>query len=322
MRSMAVSKKPRRNCTWIDDLQAISDCEVELDVLLAPMTTFRIGGPAEALVSPLTPEAAAAVWRVADGHGTRLTIVGGGTNVLISDFGLPGIVLDLSKGFGFLREHSREDGSAMWEIGAGCGTGKVVRLGVTRGLLGPEVLAGVPGSMGGAIIMNAGGHEGEIELMVARVQVVVDGELRWLAREEVGFSYRSTRFPARSIVLGGEFELRPGDSAQLRAQVKASQKRRRATQPLDLPNAGSIFKNPEGDFAGRLIEAAGCKGWQEGAARVSDKHANFIVNGGGATAGDVALLAKRVRDRVLEHSGVTLQLEVKFMGRFDEEGRP
>jgi UDP-N-acetylmuramate dehydrogenase len=316
---VAETPTSERKPGWREALGDIADLIVEEDVLLAPMTTFRIGGPAEVLVQPQTAIAAADLWRLADAHGVPVTILGGGTNVLISDHGLPGIVVDLSGGFSYLHEHPRTDGTSIWEVGAGCGTSKVVRRALVRGLRGPEVLAGVPGSIGGALIMNAGGHEGEIKSIVRRVLIVDQGELRWLSRDEVGFTYRASKFPPRSVVLGAELELTPGDAAALKSFVKTSQVRRKSTQPLDLPNAGSIFKNPEGQFAGKLIQEAGCKGWKEGGAEVSKKHANFIVNRGGATAHEVALLAKRVRARVLEHAGVTLQLEVRFLGQFAPE---
>jgi UDP-N-acetylmuramate dehydrogenase len=308
--------------SWRDTLADVADLEVEADVLLAPLTTFRIGGPAEVVARPLTAKAAADVWGVADGFGVPLTILGGGTNVLISDRGIRGLVVDLSAGFSYLHEHPHADGTSVWEVGAGCGTGKVVRRGIVRGLRGPEVLAGVPGSIGGALVMNAGGHEGEIQSMVRRVLAVVGGEVTWLSRQECGFAYRKSAFPPRSIILGAEFELAPGDAAALRSFVKKSQSRRKATQPLELPNAGSIFKNPPGDFAGRLIEAAGCKGWREGGAEVSPKHANFIVNTGAATAHDVAALARRVREAVRAQHGVTLELEVKLLGEFAPEVLP
>lgn len=290
------------------------------DAPLAKLTSMEVGGPADALVRPRSEESVAAVWEVAKQYSVPLLVLGGGTNVIVSDSGIRGIVLELSKGFNYLREHPNSDGSALWEIGAGCGTGRVVRLAAQRGLAGAEVLSGVPGSMGGALIMNAGGHEGEIKSMVHRVRALVEGEGVWLSREQAQFSYRQSNFPKSAILLGGEFVLQPGDKASLEAQVKKSQTRRRQTQPLTFPNAGSIFKNPPGDFAGRLIEAAGCKGWREGGAEVSELHANFIINRDNATASDIWRLAKRVQDRVKAHAGVALQLEVKPLGDFSACG--
>ncbi len=309
--------------SWRDAIAQLDGVRVRFDTPLASFTSFGIGGPADALAEPQNAEAAAAVWRFAQAHGLALTVLGGGTNVLVADGGLRGVVVHLSRGFDYLREQARADGSALWEVGAGCGTGKLVRRALQRGLKGPEVLAGVPGSMGGALIMNAGGREGELKQIVVRVQVVDQGEVRWLPAAEARFAYRKSEFPPRAIVLAAELALAPGDAIALRAQVKAAQARRRATQPLELPNAGSIFKNPPGAFAGVLIEQAGCKRWRQGGAEVSPRHANFIVNARDATAEDVLRLSRRVRDRVREHAHVELELEVKLLGDFSaiKEGR-
>lgn len=299
---------------WSVAIAAIAGLEVRRDVPLSPKTSFRIGGPAEVLVTPRTAEAVAQTWSFARDAGLPLAVLGGGTNVLVADAGIPGIVMALGKSFATLREMPRDGGGAVWEVGAACKTGTVVRLGVERGLAGTEVLAGIPGSIGGALIMNAGGQEGELSSIVTRVELVDQGRVGWLRAQEAGFGYRRSAFPPGSILLGAELELVPGDAEALRREVKAAQARRRATQPLRLHNAGSIFKNPPGDAAGRLIEAAGCKGWREGAAEVSGVHANFIVNLGGATAGDVMTLVRRVRGRVEEHAGVRLELEVRLLG--------
>jgi UDP-N-acetylmuramate dehydrogenase len=302
-------------------LAAIPGLEVRRDVPLSPKTSFRIGGPAEVLVTPRTAEAVAQTWSFARDAGLPLTVLGGGTNVLVADAGIAGIVMVLGKSFANLREMPRADGGAVWEVGAACKTGTVVRRGVERGLAGTEVLAGIPGTIGGALIMNAGGRQGELSSIVTRVELVDQGRVRWLLSEEAGFGYRRSAFPPNSILLGAELELVPGDVEALRRDVKAAQARRRATQPLGLHNAGSIFKNPPGDAAGRLVEAAGCKGWREGAAEVSAAHANFIVNLGGATAGDVMTLVRRVRGRVEERAGVRLELEVRLLGEHPgEEG--
>ncbi len=300
-------------------LEALEGVDVRYNVPLAKRVSMKVGGPAEILVAPMTLEGAASVWRVVQESGAPVTVLGGGTNVVIADAGIAGVVLDLEPGFGYLREHTLPDGSFRWEVGAGVGTGRVVNLALNRGLQGPEVLAGVPGTMGGALIMNAGGHEGEICSVVERVLVVDEGESRWLSREEAGFSYRASAFPRGAFILGCELLLHKGDQAALKGQVKEAQRRRRVTQPLQFPNAGSIFKNPPGDYAGRLIEKADCKGLQEGMAQVSELHANFIINLGGASASDILRLARSVQARVLERTQVELEFEVKFLGQWGEE---
>lgn len=303
---------------WSTGLAVIAGLEAHRDVPLWPRTSFRIGGPAEVLVVPATAQAVAETWAFARDAGQPLTVLGGGTNVLVADAGVAGIVMELGKPFTSVREIPRDDGSAIWQVGAGCPTGAVIRRALERGLAGTEVLAGVPGTIGGALIMNAGGREGELSSIVTRVQLVDEGRVHWLAASQAGFGYRSSGFPPGSILLGAELELLPGDAELLRRAVKAAQTRRRATQPLKKRNAGSIFKNPPGEAAGRLVDAAGCKGWRQGAAEVSRVHANFIVNSGGATASDVVRLIRRVQNRVEEHSGVRLELEVRLLGDHPE----
>jgi len=300
-------------------LMELEDVQVTIDGPLAKRVSMKVGGPAETLVAPLTPEAAAKVWGIATNSSLPVTVLGGGTNVVISDKGIPGIVIDLEPGFNYLREHPAEDGSSMWEVGAGAGTGKIVNRALTRGLKGPEVLAGVPGTMGGALIMNAGGHEGEIKSVVNRVLIVHEGEVKWLSNEEAGFEYRASNFPKGCYILGCELGLTPGNKAALKAQVKEHQRRRRETQPLQFPNSGSIFKNPPGDHAGRLIEEAGCKGMQLGQAQVSELHANFIINLGGASASDIIQLARQIQRKVFQNAKVKLEFEVKLLGEFPPE---
>jgi len=304
---------------WIAGLHEIPDLDVREDVLLAPMGSFRIGGPADVLVSPSSPEAVACLQRFVLREALPLTVLGGGTNVLIGDLGIRGVVVDLSGGFNFLDEEELDDKTVCWHVGSGCGTGRIVRRSVTKGLVGAHVLAGVPGSMGGALIMNAGGHEGEIGDVVHRVQIAHAGTLRWLNQEECGFSYRNSMFARDAIVLSAELHLKKSVNDALRETVSHAQKRRKSTQPLQKPNAGSIFKNPEGAYAGQLIEEAGCKGWREGQAQVSPLHANFIVNLGGATAAQVLTLVERVRNEVASKHGVTLKMEVKLLGDFGPE---
>mgnify|MGYP001619479246 CR=1 FL=1 len=307
---------------WLPDLARIAGLRVQPAAPLASRTSLRIGGPAEVLCTVERLDALVALWNVVERHALALTIVGGGTNLLVSDDGIDGVVLELGGDFDRIEEHTGTDPS-LWYVGAACATGKLVRRALQRGLAGVEVLAGVPGTVGGALIMNAGGHSGAIAGAVHRVHVLVEGRDRWLSVDEAGFGYRTSSFPRRALLLGAELRLRvAADIEAVRREVREAQARRRQTQPLTLPNAGSIFKNPPGEFAGRLIEQAGCKGWREGDAVGSMLHANFIVNEGAARARDVWQLMGRVRGAVEERFGVTLELEIRALGTFaGEEGR-
>jgi UDP-N-acetylmuramate dehydrogenase len=301
-------------------LVQIKGLDVRADEPLAPRTSFRIGGCAEIFAVPTTLKAVEELAKLAFGESVPLVVLGGGTNVLVADEGVPGIVVNLRPGFAFLRERSVKGDAACWLIGTGYTTGRFVRAALSRKLAGAEVLVGIPGTIGGALIMNAGGHTGDISALVVRVQAVEAEGTRWVEKEEVQFGYRQSSFSAQSILVAAELVLRSAaDPAALLRQANEELSRRRLSQPLHFANAGSIFKNPPGQFAGRLIESAGCKGWREGDAEVSPLHANFIVNTGGATAIQVIRLIARVRERVLAASGVRLELELKTLGHFDAE---
>jgi UDP-N-acetylmuramate dehydrogenase len=304
------------------DLLGLADVTVVADAALAVKTTLRVGGRAELFVEASTPSAVCEVMRRAGEQNVPLFVLGGGSNLLIADRGIPGIVLKLGVGLDYVCPQAAAGGVLLWEVGAAASTAQTLRLAVTQGLSGLEMLAGVPGLMGGALIMNAGGHDGSLESAVRNVRVVAGNEILTLSREAVGFTYRGSQFPVGAILLAAELELQPDDAQRVKARVQAATERRRASQPLGLPSAGSVFKNPAGDFAGRLIEAAGCKGWVEGGAEVSQKHANFIVNRGGATARDVTRLMCRVREAVLANAGARLELEVRLVGDFTGEELP
>ena len=309
-----------RSTSWLG-LEELAGVTVIAGAALAARTTFKIGGPAELLVEASTEAAVREVARRSGEADVPLFVLGGGSNLLIADRGIPGIVLKLGQGFDFVRAAPNLH-STLWEVGAACSSAKALREAVNRGFAGLEGLAGVPGLLGGAIVMNAGGRDGSIGSAVRNVRVVLGDRLETLGPERIGFAYRSSHLPRGAILLAASLEVQPATAEQVEARVRAATERRRATQPLALPSAGSVFKNPPNDFAGRLIEAAGCKGWREGNAEVSDKHANFIVNRGGATACDVLRLVRRVRDRVLDESGIRLELEVKLVGDFQEEELP
>ncbi|HZL72995.1 MAG TPA: UDP-N-acetylmuramate dehydrogenase [Planctomycetota bacterium] len=272
---------------------------------LASGTTFRIGGPARWLVEPDSPEQAADTLRAALECDIPLRLLGGGSNLLVRDTGVDGAVLRLNR---LSSVAWGSDGSATVEGGASLP--RLVKEATRCGLSGLEGLTGVPGSVAGALVMNAGGRHGEIGPSVRWVDVVEsDGTRRRLTRDEAGFRYRNSDLRGR-IVLGARLELAPTDPVALAATYDDIMRDKKETQPLGRPNAGCVFKNPAGGKAGRLIDECGLKGARAGAARVSRKHANFIVNEGRATADDVLCLIDRIRAEVSARSGVSLELEI------------
>lgn len=275
-------------------------------------TTVRIGGPADILVEATCREDVAAVCRVASETGTPMRVLGAGSNVLISDRGVRGIVLHLGRHF----RDIRFDGVKVFAE-AGATLPRLAKQAADRGLAGIEFGGGIPGTVGGAVVMNAGAHGGDVSQIVREVYVVDStGETVRYDHTEMQFSYRRSRLSGvyDTVVVGATFELTPDDPENIRERMRAFALRRRETQPLGLASSGSVFKNPPGDYAGRLIEAAGLKGLREGQAMVSDVHGNFIVNLGGATSDDVLRLIDRVRQQVENRFGIQLQLEVELVG--------
>jgi UDP-N-acetylmuramate dehydrogenase len=267
---------------------------VRLGEPLAPYTTMKVGGPADYLVEPRTAEELARVAAAARECDVPWRVLGSGANLLVRDEGVRGTVLRLAR-------LARREGL---HVEAGYSLARLVKETVAEGLAGLECLAGVPAAIGGAVRMNAGGRHGEIAGAVRYVDVLTpEGEFRRLSPPEVGFRYRGTDLDGR-IVLAAGFDLRPDDAVRARYDAILADKKR--NQPLGSPNAGCMFKNPPGGHAGRIIDQCGLKGERVGSAHVSRKHANFIVNEGGATAGDVLRLVDRIRSRV----PVPLELEV------------
>jgi UDP-N-acetylmuramate dehydrogenase len=261
----------------------------------APVTTKKVGGPAEFFVEPRTPEELAAVFAAARECDLPVRYLGSGANLLVRDPGVRGAVIHL-------RHFGRRDGL---HVGAGYNLARLCKETASEGLAGLEVLAGVPATVGGAVRMNAGGKHGEIASSVRYVDVMTPaGEIRRLSREQVGFRYRRTSLDG-AIVIAAGFELRPEDGVRARYDAVMEEKRR--AQPLGTHNAGCMFKNPPGGQAGRMIDECGLKGERSGGAHVSRKHANFIVNDGGATAADVLRLIDLIRSRV----PAPLELEVE-----------
>ena len=280
---------------------------VRLEEPLAPYTTWRIGGPAEMLAVPQDRDDLLLVVRWARERGLPWRVLGNGSNLLVPDAGVRGVVLHLRK----VLDDVAWDGARV-RAGAGVLVPVLANLAARRGLAGLEFGAGIPGTLGGALVMNAGWHQWEIGPAVEEVTwLSPEGAVRTLSNRDCGFRYRGSSFRDRGgVVLEGALRLTPEDDPQaLLARVETFAASRKANQPTELPSCGSVFLKPEGDFAGRLIEQAGLTGHRVGGIEVSPKHANFFVNVGGGTAADVLALVAHVERVVLERFGVHLTRE-------------
>jgi UDP-N-acetylmuramate dehydrogenase len=244
-------------------------------------------------------------------------VLGGGANLLVADAGIRGVVVRLPVDLGA----ESQDGERL-VLSGGAPVTRLVQRAAAAGLTGCEFAAGIPGTLGGAVAMNAGTRIGEMKDLVERVEVATPAGVRWIPAEGLGFAYRTCRLPEGAVVTRVGFRLRRGDVAASRAVMDADREHRRRTQPLNWPTWGSTFRNPPGDHAGRLIEAAGLKGHRVGNAMWSDLHANFVVNLGGATARDCLTLIRMARERVRERFGVQLELEVRLAGAFAQDEHP
>jgi len=277
---------------------------------LADLTSFRIGGPADLFLVVESEDELANCMAAAFHYEVPAFCLGSGTNLLVSDRGIRGLVVKLGASF----DTVSLDGCKV-VAGAALQFRRLVETVVDLGLAGLEFGEGIPGSVGGGLVMNAGAFGGEMApVMVAVHGVTAQGERRVLSKEEVGFAYRRTMLPQRFVITRVFFELVPADREQVRERVMELRAKRAARQPHGLPNAGSVFKNPPGNFAGRLLEGAGLKGARVGGAAFSDQHANFIVNLGGARAEEVRTLIEMARSEVRDKTGVLLEPEVKLIG--------
>jgi UDP-N-acetylmuramate dehydrogenase len=281
---------------------------------LAPLTTFRIGGPAALYLEVTSADDLAAVSAAVRETAVPVLVIGKGSNLLIADAGFDGIALRLGRAF---RWASR-DGERL-SAGAAIPLPALAGVAMTQGLAGLEFGVAIPATLGGAVRMNAGAHGAEIADVASSVDAYLVGEGRTarLDASGLGFSYRRSDLPADAIVTVAALRLRPAPDGEIRERMREARAWRRATQPLAEPNCGSVFKNPPGEHAAALIERAGGKGMVVGAAVVSEKHANFIVANPGASAADVLALIDRVRSLVRERSGVELETEVHIVGAFD-----
>ncbi len=299
----------------VRDLETLISGRVRTDVPLREHTTWHVGGPAQVLVEPAGSEDVCAVVRYARERGIRLTVLGNGSNLLIPDAGLDGIVVKV----GFLMSRIRF-GDGMIEAQAGAKMAGILSAAGEAGYGGLEFMAGIPATVGGAVTMNAGANGSSIGDRVLDVTVVDEnGRIRVRTREELGFDYRfSALQTSQAIVTAVRLACFPKDGGKVRAEMRRYLENRRRTQPLDYPSAGSVFRNPPGVSAGRLIDEAGGKGLRVGDAQVSTKHANFIVNLGSARARDILELMNRVRTLVLSETGILLEPEVKLLGNHQQ----
>jgi UDP-N-acetylmuramate dehydrogenase len=289
--------------------------DIRRGVPMSEITSFRIGGPADLILYPQGLEDLQILMALFRDKGLRYLLLGNGSNILASDRGVREPLINLSHGF---KEIRRQGTKVM--AGAGIGLPQLLRFCAANGLSGLEPLAGIPGTVGGGIRMNAGSWGVEIGDRISSLMVMGHtGAIRWIKREELTFGYRGINLPAEDIFLQGEFSLHKGEEPEIAGRMQDFVRRRKETQPLFQPSAGSIFKNPEGIPAGKLIEEVGLKGVRRGNAMVSPLHANFIVNVGDAQARDVLGLIGLIRERVYQEKGTTLELEVQIIGEPEME---
>lgn len=286
--------------------------DVRLREPMARHTTFRIGGPADLFCSCETLADLSSAIGVLDEEDVPWTVLGRGSNVLVADSGYRGAVVVLGSEF---RRHRFDEGRL--EAGAGCVLAALVQEAFAKGLSGLEFAVGIPGTLGGALAMNAGTAGRWIESVVESVTLYEpERGLTMVRGSEVAWGYRTSGLPPRGVIVESTLLMQEGDPERIRQVMEANFLRRKKSQPLGLPSAGSVFVNPEGDSAGRLIEGAGLKGARIGDAAFSDVHANFIVNLGRATAADVTALVGRARATVRDVYGVELRPEIRFLGEF------
>jgi UDP-N-acetylmuramate dehydrogenase len=283
---------------------------VERDAPLGPATWFRVGGPADVLVRPADTDDLLLLLRDMPAD-MPLTVLGAASNLVIRDGGIAGVVLRLARGFGDVMVEA--DGII---AGAAALDVTVAETAAAAGLAGLEFLVGIPGSIGGAVAMNAGAYGVEIKDVLDWAEIATPNGLLRLDAAALHFAYRHAQLPARGVVVRARLRAVAGDKTAIAARLAEIRAAREATQPVRARTGGSTFKNPSGDRkAWELIDAAGCRGLTHGAAQVSEKHCNFLLNLGGASATDIEALGEQVRARVLAHSGIALEWEIRRIGR-------
>ena len=287
-------------------------CEVKYNEPLSLHTTFRVGGNCRAFIELASDIAVIELIRAANDMGVRYFVLGNGSNVLFDDCGYNGVIFHIGNLMSKIELHEENNVRAS----AGAGLNRLCTFALDNSLAGLEFAYGIPGSVGGAVFMNAGAYGGEIKDVIKSVEVVdcKDGKPYIFKVGELDMSYRQTSFMKNGmIVLGGVFELKKGSRAEIKARMDELMSRRKDKQPLEYPSAGSTFKRPEGKFAGKLIQDSGLRGYTVGGAQVSEKHCGFIINRGGATSKDILSLISHIQDTVLEKTGSYLECEVRYI---------
>lgn len=278
-------------------------------------TTYGIGGPADLMIFPKSKQDLIKVIEIINENKIQLTILGSGSNVLVSDNGIRGAVISLKNSL----KQIEVDENILY---AECGTmlGKIVKHAVKNNLIGLENLNGVPGTLGGALIMNAGAWGGEISENLIHVEVINSkSEIQKIQKKDLNFSYRQSSFNKDDILLSAKFNLKKADKDIIKENFIEAQSGRKKSQPLNKRSAGSLFKNPKNNSAGKLLDEAGLKGFSIGDAKISEKHANFFINDGDATSKDMLMLIKKAHKEVKDKFNINLSLEVKLMGFNEEE---
>lgn len=276
-------------------------------------TTFRIGGPAEFYLCPHSTKEIQKIMEICKREGLPYFILGNGSNLLVSDQGYRGVVIQLWKNFNDITVKD-----CCITAKAGALLSKIAAEALEAGLTGMEFASGIPGTLGGAVVMNAGAYGGEMKDIIREVKILDEtGNVQVLSKEEMKMGYRTSIVKEKGYtVLSAVLELKQGDRKEIRAVMEDLKTKRTSKQPLDMPSAGSTFKRPEGYFAGKLIMDCGLRGFSVGGAQISEKHCGFVVNKGGATATDVITLIREVQRRVKEKFGVDMETEVRFLGEF------
>ncbi|MBQ8982614.1 MAG: UDP-N-acetylmuramate dehydrogenase [Lachnospiraceae bacterium] len=287
---------------------------IKIQALMKEHTTFRVGGPADVMVSPKSSEELTRILSLAKEYQIPYYVIGHGSNLLVGDGGIRGLVIEFGKEYAEITW----DGDRGLIVQAGCMMSTAANFAYKHGLTGMEFAAGIPGTLGGAIRMNAGAYGGEMKDIVKTVTVMLpDGDVKVLDRDEMHFAYRHSIADEQDlIILETVLVLEHGDSDAIQSRMQELSQARREKQPLEYPSAGSTFKRPEGYFAGKLIMEAGLAGYRIGDAQVSEKHCGFVINRGEATAKEIDTLMKDVIRNVQEKDGVTLEPEVRRVGEF------
>lgn len=314
MSCQAASACSKKSPFPLGELEELFPGKVTFQADMRQFTTLKVGGAADALLEPSSPEEVETLTAWCKKNQVPWLVIGRGSNLVVRDGGIRGVVLRVGRAMAGL--HSQESKELVrLRVQAGCPVSRLLREAVRRGWDGLRFMTGIPGYLGGAVAMNAGTSEKGMDSVVEELECLDPRSgVVTLSRQELNFNYRSLSLPHGSVILEVTLALRPGDAKQVREAMRIQMRKRKASQPLGKPSAGSIFKNPPGDFAGRLIEKAGLKGLSRGGAVVSERHANFILNMGEARASDVLGLMEEIQKRVLEQSGVTLEPEVRIVG--------